>query len=130
MLQTHGAARLQGHPLRAGHAAATPPPSPEMPRLGLLERGFFFGGVGAQVLGMGCRGGWPCPPSLVSRKTGGEGAAGSCSGENINFGGLVQGWGRGSAACCSPARGHGLATHRENEWAAPTRGDKRHNKGR
>lgn len=43
---------------------------------------------------------------------------------------IFWGWCRDGDVVVLPARGHGLATHGESEWAAPRRGDKRHSKGR
>lgn len=43
---------------------------------------------------------------------------------------ILGGWCRDGDVVVLPARGRGLATHGESEWAAPTRGDKRHSKGR
>lgn len=64
---THGAARLQGHPTPESWVChshpATLPQKNRFWKFYLLIY-LFFGEVGAQVLGMGCRGGWPCPQAL------------------------------------------------------------------
>lgn len=109
-------------PLRAGCATATPPPSPKT-RFWKGFCVFFLVRWVPRCWGWGAEGGGPVPKRC---KICGEGVAGSRSGEKINF----WGWCRDGDVVVLPARGHGLATHGESEWAAPRRGDKRHSKGR